>query len=134
MKKIAFYTLGCKVNQYETDAMKQMFSKKGYEIVDFLSLADIYIINTCTVTAMSDKKSRQMINRAKRTNKEAKVIITGCMAEELKQQKTILDGVDLIVGNEDRSVFFASMSRSINSRKLFISNLHPLQFYYLLNI
>ena len=102
MKKVAFYTLGCKVNQYETDAMKEMFGKAGYEIVDFNDCADIYVINTCTVTAQSDKKSRQIINRARRNNINSKIIVTGCMAEETKQQNNIIKDVDYILGNEER--------------------------------
>ena len=70
MKKVAFYTLGCKVNQYETNAMIEQFMKKGYEIVNFEEKADIYIINTCTVTNMADRKSRQILRRAKHKNKE----------------------------------------------------------------
>ena len=65
-KKVAFYTLGCKVNQYETNAMSQKFLEKGYEVTDFEDLADIYIVNTCTVTNMSDRKSRQMLRRVKK--------------------------------------------------------------------
>ena len=87
MKKVAFYTLGCKVNQYETDAMRELFLEAGYEVSDFNNYADIYVINTCTVTAHSDKKSRQIINRARRNNESSKIIVTGCMAEEMKQQK-----------------------------------------------
>ena len=66
MKKAAFYTLGCKVNQYETEAMTELFKKRGYEITDFSSPADVYVINTCSVTSISDRKSRQIIRRAKK--------------------------------------------------------------------
>ena len=69
--KIAFYTLGCKVNQYETNAMAQMFLEQKNEIVDFGEFADVYIVNTCTVTSIADKKSRQMLRRAKQKNKDA---------------------------------------------------------------
>ena len=68
MKKVAFYTLGCKVNQYETNGMIQKFIDKGYNVVDFSDVADIYIVNTCTVTNMSDRKSRQILRRAKEIN------------------------------------------------------------------
>ena len=70
-KKAAFYTLGCKVNHYETDAMEHLFRESGYEVDDFENFADVYVINTCTVTSMSDKKSRQMIRRAKKHNENA---------------------------------------------------------------
>ena len=74
MKKVAFCTLGCKVNQYETNAMEEKLMKAGYKIVGFEEKADIYIINTCTVTNMSDKKSRQMLRKAKQTNPKAIVV------------------------------------------------------------
>ena len=72
--KVAFYTLGCKVNQYETNAMTQIFIEAGYEITDFESAADIYIINTCTVTNIADRKSRQMLRRAKQLNLKAIIV------------------------------------------------------------
>lgn len=73
-KQVAFYTLGCKVNQYETNAMMQQFENNGYEIVAFEEKADIYVINTCTVTNMSDRKSRQMLRRAKQRNPESTIV------------------------------------------------------------
>ena len=84
--KVAFYTLGCKVNQYETNGMIQAFLEKGYELVDFSEKADIYIINTCTVTNMSDRKSRQMIRRAKEINPEATIIAVGCYVQVAKKE------------------------------------------------
>ena len=74
MKNVAFYTLGCKVNQYETNAMEEKFIKSGYKIVNFENKADIYIINTCTVTNIADRKSRQMIRKAKQINPNAIVV------------------------------------------------------------
>jgi len=76
MKTVAFCTLGCKVNQYETNGMIKKFTDKGYTKVDFESNADIYVINTCTVTSMADKKSRQMIRRAKKLNEDAVIVVT----------------------------------------------------------
>lgn len=76
MKKVAFYTLGCKVNQYETNAMIQQFIEKGYELVEFNERADIYVVNTCTVTNMSDKKSRQIIRRTKQINPNSILVVT----------------------------------------------------------
>ena len=99
MKKVAFYTLGCKVNQYETDSMKAIFNKNSFIIVDFNEKADIYIINTCTVTAMGDKKSRQIINNAKKKNNKAIVVVTGCMAQDSKGK---IEGADIIIGNNNR--------------------------------
>ena len=102
MKKVAFYTLGCKVNQYETDSMKAIFENAGYGIVDFDEYADVYVINTCTVTAMGDKKSRQIIHSAKSNNKNSVVIVTGCMAQGIIRDNKTIDGADIIIGNEDR--------------------------------
>ena len=78
MKKVGFYTLGCKVNQYETNAMIQKFEEAGFEIVDFEDVADVYVINTCTVTNMSDRKSRQALRKSKEKNKDAIIVAVGC--------------------------------------------------------
>ena len=83
MKTVAFTTLGCRVNQYDTDAMKGLFLQHDYEAVDFDSKADIYVINTCSVTNMGEKKSRQLIRKAKRQNQDAYVIVTGCYAQTI---------------------------------------------------
>ena len=102
MKKVAIYTLGCKVNQYESDAMYMMFKNNNYEMVDFEDKADIYVINTCTVTGTGDKKSRQIIRRARRKNSEALVVVTGCLAQVWDKEGVELPEVNLIVGNQDR--------------------------------
>ena len=102
MKKVAFCTLGCKVNQYETNAMEQKFIQAGYEIVDFGETADIYVINTCTVTNMSDKKSRQMIRRAKQLNKDAVVVAVGCYVQTAKEKLESIEELDLILGNNEK--------------------------------
>lgn len=81
MKRVAFYTLGCKVNQYETQAMCELFLKEGYEAVGFEERADVYVINTCSVTGLSDRKSRQMIRRARRKNPDAVIVAAGCYAQ-----------------------------------------------------
>ena len=78
MKSVAFCTLGCKVNQYETDAMEELFTNAGYVTKNFQDAADIYIINTCTVTNMADRKSRQMLHRARKKNPEAVIVAVGC--------------------------------------------------------
>ena len=80
-KTIAFHTLGCKVNHYETEAMWQIFKDDGYERIDFEQNADVYVINTCTVTNTGDKKSRQVIRRAIRKNPDAVIAVTGCYAQ-----------------------------------------------------
>ncbi|HHV29209.1 tRNA (N(6)-L-threonylcarbamoyladenosine(37)-C(2))-methylthiotransferase MtaB [Acetivibrio mesophilus] len=103
MKRVAFYTLGCKVNQYETEAISEMFEKAGYRIVDFEQEADVYVINTCTVTNLSDRKSRQMIRRAKRNNEDSIVIVVGCYAQTAPQEVSEIEGVNMVVGTRDRS-------------------------------
>lgn len=102
MKKVAFYTLGCKVNQYETEAMSELFLNNGYEVVDYESFADIYIINTCTVTGMSDRKSRQIIRRAKKINPDSFVIVAGCYSQVSPDDVLKIDGVNLVLGTKDR--------------------------------
>lgn len=103
MKKVAFYTLGCKVNQYETNAMIEQFIKKGYEIVNFEEKADIYIINTCTVTNMADRKSRQMLRRVKEINSEAIVVACGCYAQVAKEELEKIPEIDLIYGTNEKN-------------------------------
>lgn len=102
-KKVALTTLGCKVNQYESDAIEELFRQRGYEIVDFNSPSDVYIINTCTVTHLGDRKSRQFIRRAKRTNPEAVVVVTGCYAQTAPDEVLEVEGVDLVVGSGNRA-------------------------------
>ena len=103
MKKVAFCTLGCKVNQYETNGMLQKFKTAGYEIVDFNEYSDIYIINTCTVTNMADKKSRQMLRRVKEINKNSLLIAVGCYAQVAKDVLEKIDEIDLILGNNEKA-------------------------------
>jgi len=102
-KTVAITTLGCKVNQYESNAIAGMFRAAGYQTVDFDGPADIYIINTCTVTHLSDKKSRQFIRRAVRVNPEGLVVVTGCYAQTSPGEVMEIPGVDLVVGTVDRS-------------------------------
>ena len=102
MKKVALHNLGCKVNSYEIDVMQQMLQKKGYEIVDFEQKADIYIVNTCSVTSIADRKSRQMLHKAKKNNPESVVIAVGCYVQT--GTETILkdEGIDLAIGNNKK--------------------------------
>ena len=102
MKKVAFITLGCKVNQYETNAMSQKFIEKGYEVVEHTKKADIYVINTCTVTNMSDRKSRQMLRRVKELNEKAIVVACGCYVQVAKEELEKIEEVDLILGNTEK--------------------------------
>ncbi|SHF67949.1 tRNA (N(6)-L-threonylcarbamoyladenosine(37)-C(2))-methylthiotransferase MtaB [Ornithinibacillus halophilus] len=102
MPTVAFHTLGCKVNHYETEGIWRMFMDQGYERVDFDHDADVYVINTCTVTNSGDKKSRQVIRRAVRKNPEAVVCVTGCYAQTSPGEIMEIPGVDVIVGTQDR--------------------------------
>ncbi|MFC0231749.1 tRNA (N(6)-L-threonylcarbamoyladenosine(37)-C(2))-methylthiotransferase MtaB [Bhargavaea ullalensis] len=103
MSTVAFHTLGCKVNHYETEAIWQLFKDAGYERTDFERRADVYVINTCTVTNTSDKKSRQVIRRAIRSNPDAVVCVTGCYAQTSSAEIMEIPGVDIVVGTQDRT-------------------------------
>ncbi len=100
--KAAFYTLGCKVNQTETEALAGIFRAGGYDIVPFEERADVYVINTCTVTNMGDRKSRQVIRRAGKANPEGTVVVMGCYAQVAPEEVSRIPGVDLVVGTRDR--------------------------------
>lgn len=103
MATVSFYTLGCKVNQYETEAMLELFKNSGYTIVDFEERADIYIINTCTVTNEADKKSRKIFSKAKKNNSSAIVAAVGCYAQAAKEQLEENINLDLIIGNNKKT-------------------------------
>lgn len=98
-KKVALHNLGCKVNAYELEAMQEMLEKAGYEIVPFAPGADIYIINTCTVTNIADRKSRQMLHKARKMNPQAIVIAAGCYVQAQKNMEQIDDAIDIVLGN-----------------------------------
>lgn len=100
--KVAFHTLGCKVNQHDSAIMAALFQDAGYTIVDFNDKADVYVVNTCTVTHLSDRKSRQMIRRAAGENPDATVVVCGCYAQTAKNELEVLDEVDLIIGTNER--------------------------------
>lgn len=100
--RVAFYTLGCKVNQNETETLSGMFKSRGYEVVDFEDTADVYVINTCTVTHLGDRKSRQMIRKAVKANPRAKIVVTGCYAQTSPGEVTRIPGVNLVVGTSER--------------------------------
>lgn len=102
MPTVAFHTLGCKVNHYETEGIWQLFQEAGYERTDFEKMADVYIINTCTVTNTGDKKSRQIIRRAIRKNPDAVVAVTGCYAQTAPAEILDIPGVDIVIGTQDR--------------------------------
>lgn len=111
--KVAFATLGCRVNQYESEAMAEKFIKNGYEVVQFDDIADVYVINTCTVTNMSDKKSRQMISRARRRNKDAIIAAVGCYTQIASEKVSQIGDADVILGTRNKGdvVYFVNMAR-----------------------
>ena len=103
MKKVSFYTLGCKVNQYETNAMAQKFKEAGYEIVDMNDdISDICVVNTCTVTNMSDRKSRHSLRRVKEKNENAIIVAVGCYAQVAKEDLKKMSEIDIVLGNEEK--------------------------------
>ena len=102
-KTVSFYTLGCKVNQYETNAMEQQFIKNNYEIVENTQKADIYVINTCTVTNMAERKSRQMLRRVKEINPSAVLVVCGCYAQVAKNELEQISEIDIILGINEKN-------------------------------
>ena len=102
MKTVAIYTLGCKTNQYESNAIAQRFIENGYELVDFEDKADVYIVNTCTVTNMSDRKSRQILRRAKQKNPNSVLIVIGCYVQVAKETLEGLEDIDILLGNNEK--------------------------------
>ena len=117
MNKVAFITLGCKVNQYETNAMIQKFKEQGYNILEHTKKADIYIINTCTVTNMSDRKSRQMLRRVKDLNPQAIVVACGCYAQVAKEELEEIEEIDLILGNNEKKEIVNYIEKYLDDKK-----------------
>ena len=117
MKKIAFLTLGCKVNQYETNGMIQSFKEKGYGIVDFENFADIYVVNTCTVTNMSDRKSRQVLRQARKNNKDAIVIAVGCYAQVAKEELEKIPEIDFVLGTNEKVNIVKYVEQYLNKKQ-----------------
>ena len=118
MKKVAFYTLGCKVNQYETEAMLELFEKEGYEKAETEDYADVYVINTCTVTHMSDRKSRQYIRRMKKKNPDAIIAVVGCYSQVSPEEILSIDEVNLVMGTNDRKKIVEEVKKIDASRKI----------------
>jgi len=123
-QKVALATMGCKVNQYESAALAEGLCKNGFSMVSFRSQADIYIINTCTVTAFSDYQAREFIRRAKRTNPYAKIIVTGCYAQIASADIASLDGVSFVIGNDQKhSIPTFLKKNNINSKSIFTNDI-----------
>ena len=110
--KAAYLTLGCKVNQYDTNAMQELMEAAGYETVEFTEAADVYLINTCTVTNVADRKSRQMIRRAAEQNPGAVVCVTGCLAQRHKDEILAIEGVDAVIGVNQRGKIVEIIERA----------------------
>lgn len=115
--KAAFHTLGCKVNQYETEAMKEQFRADGFEITDEDDFADVYVINTCTVTGIADRKSRQYIRRMKRINPEAVIAVTGCYAQIKPDEINAMDEVDIVAGTGEKNNIIDYVKKFLDDRK-----------------
>ncbi len=116
--KAAFYTLGCKVNQYESEALKDIFRRAGYDVVPFSEKADVYVVNSCTVTHLSDGKSRQAVRRAVRQNPGAVVAVIGCYAQMAPEKVAGIPGVDIIVGTENRGALPALAEKARQGQKI----------------
>ncbi|MBD7943830.1 MULTISPECIES: tRNA (N(6)-L-threonylcarbamoyladenosine(37)-C(2))-methylthiotransferase MtaB [Psychrobacillus] len=117
MSSVAFHTLGCKVNHYETEAIWQLFKDNGYERTDFEKKSDVYVINTCTVTNTGDKKSRQVIRRAIRQNPDAVICVTGCYAQTSPAEIMAIPGVDIVVGTQERTKMLGYIEQYKMERK-----------------
>ncbi|MEG2017929.1 MAG: tRNA (N(6)-L-threonylcarbamoyladenosine(37)-C(2))-methylthiotransferase MtaB [Clostridium sp.] len=115
--KVALYTLGCRVNSYESEAMAEQFIKEDYEVVDFSEFADVYVINTCTVTNMGDKKSRQMIGRARRLNPEAIIAVVGCYSQIASDEVASIEGVDVVLGSRNKGEVVYWVNRTREEKK-----------------
>lgn len=116
--KIAFHTLGCKVNQYETEAMKEQFASAGYEIVNEYDKADVYLINTCSVTGLADRKSRQYIRKMKKKNPQAVVAVTGCYVQVSGDEVAAMDEVDIVAGTNEKNEIINYVNQHIENRSI----------------
>ena len=124
LRKVGIATLGCKVNRYESAALEEDLQKKNFFLVPFNAVADVYIINTCTVTAFSDFQARQLIRRAHKTNPQAKILVTGCYAQIASRDIAALDGVSMVVGNDQKNQIVGLLQNNIDpSSCVFTSNI-----------
>ena len=123
MQRVAISTLGCKINQFESAAMTESLGKEGYRIVPFDGDADIYVINTCTVTAKTDAESRRLIRRALRSNPEARVVVTGCYAQVAPEAVRDLPGVSLVVGNSEKKGIVELLRDAVPAERVIVSDI-----------
>lgn len=117
MKKAALHNLGCKVNAYETEAMQQILEGAGYQIVPFTEYADVYVINTCSVTNMADRKSRQMLHRAKKLNPDAVVVGAGCYVQTKEAQALVDEAIDIVIGNNKKHELLALLEEHESTKQ-----------------
>ncbi|MGH4139322.1 tRNA (N(6)-L-threonylcarbamoyladenosine(37)-C(2))-methylthiotransferase MtaB [Clostridium sp.] len=134
--KVAIATLGCRVNQYESEAMVEKFIREGYEVAEFHDFADVYVINTCTVTNMGDKKSRQMIGRARRKNSEAIIAVVGCYAQIAPAEISNIEGVNVVLGSRNKGdiVYWVNRSREENKQMIEVNDVLKNKVFEDLNI
>lgn len=135
-KKAALHNLGCKVNAYETEAMQQLLEDAGYEIVDFAEKADVYVVNTCSVTNIADRKSRQMLHRAKKQNPQSIVVAAGCYAQTKTDEAGKDEAIDLVIGNNKKHELVAAIEEfeRDRSKKESVLNINHRQEYENLNM
>ena len=119
--KAAFYTLGCKVNQYESQAMAQCLERNGFEITDASENADVFVINSCTVTAESDRKTRQTVRRFRKLNPDSIIVLTGCMPQAFPQESYELDSADIVIGNKSNHLVYDYIMQFIGKRERIIA-------------
>ena len=117
MEKIAFMTLGCKVNQADTASMQELFRQAGYTVCNFTEEADVYVVNTCVVTNTGQQKSRQMIRRAIRKENDALIVVTGCYPQTAAEEVKAIDGVDLIIGTQDRAKIVTLVEAALEKKR-----------------
>ncbi len=135
MKKVAFYTLGCKVNQYDTEAMVEIFEKGGYDVVNSDEIADVYVINTCTVTNLGDRKSRQFIRRSKKRNPDSIIAVVGCYAQTASEEVMDIEGVNLVLGTNERTRIVELVeSLNMNEKINYVNNIMEVKEFEELSI
>lgn len=130
MKKVAFKTLGCRLNQYETDALASQFQEKGYHLVPFDKSADVYVINSCTVTHQSDHKSRNFINQANRRNADSVLVVTGCMANNAKEELENREEINYVVENDQKTSVYSLVEAHFEGEIVHPSKLNADLFSY----
>lgn len=119
--RAAFYTFGCKVNQYETQAISQVFEEDGFTVVPFSGEADVYLINSCTVTSSGDKKTKQLVRQTKRRHPEAAVVLTGCFPQAFPEQAAAIQEADLVAGAKDRAALLANVKQILSDKKRLVT-------------